>query len=78
MTEKQYEKKFRTTKETMEFFSVTKPTLAQWVKEGMISDLRTPKGHRRFDWDEIIEMMKWDKQKDRERKAMLKQGKKED
>lgn len=41
-----------------EKFKISRPTLVEWVASGIITDYRTPKGHRRYDEDEILAALK--------------------
>jgi len=51
-------------KELKKLVSVTQPTLLQWVKEGLITKYQTPKGHLRYDPDEILNLLRQGKKED--------------
>ena len=50
-----------TGKEVWEKFRLSRPTLFDLVKEGYLTDYKTPKGHRRYDEKEIIKTLKQSK-----------------
>ena len=54
MTKKRQNKKFYTTFQVAELFSVSFPTVINWVNSGLIQAHRTPGGHRRIAKEEII------------------------
>jgi excisionase family DNA binding protein len=41
------------TSEICKLYSISRRTLYRWIKSGMISVVRTPGGHLRFDIDEV-------------------------
>lgn len=44
--------------EVAEIFGVDPKTVQRWAKEGKISSVKTPGGHRRFFWSHIRQIIK--------------------
>ena len=40
------------------FLNVSKTSLRRWEKEGKIKSHRTPGGHRRYEKDELLKLLK--------------------
>lgn len=43
--------------EAAKLLGISNDTLKRWEKAGLISSVRTPTGHRRFDRDEVLSLL---------------------
>ena len=44
-------------REVMKLYNVSKQALRRWVKQGMLSEIRTPGGHRRYIKEELEKIL---------------------
>jgi excisionase family DNA binding protein len=44
-------------REVAEIFGVRTTTIARWAREGRLTPLRTPGGHRRYTWSGIRDLL---------------------
>jgi excisionase family DNA binding protein len=49
-----------TPREVAEIFGVRTTTIARWAREGRLTPLRTPGGHRRYRWDTVVRLLAQD------------------
>jgi excisionase family DNA binding protein len=49
-----------TPREVAEIFGVRTTTIARWAREGRLTPLRTPGGHRRYRWDTVVRLLTQD------------------
>lgn len=59
-TERRMMKQLVRMKAAMSMFSLSRATLNDWVEKGLITDYRTPGGHRRIDPSEIEGLLRKD------------------
>jgi excisionase family DNA binding protein len=58
-------------REVAELFGVRTTTIARWVREGKLSPLRTPGGHRRYSRTAVREVLSAEPESDAERQRMV-------
>jgi excisionase family DNA binding protein len=44
-------------REVMRLYNVSKQALRRWVKQGILSEIRTPGGHRRYIKEEVEKIL---------------------
>jgi excisionase family DNA binding protein len=44
-------------REVMKLYNVSKQALRRWVKQGILSEIRTPGGHRRYIKEELEKIL---------------------